>query len=216
MKYDLIKPLKGPGLLLFAALILFNLSCYPDRPEYVEEYDVVYTNYSPSFDFENTYNYALPDSVLFLDDNREPDDSPEFIEAKFGDAILSNLRQNLNARGWTEVEEDAGPQLIVLPSAFDQTFLYGYSGGYWCWYYPGCFPGWGWGYPGYSPGYVTGYKTGTVLVQITDPGDIRNEEVPVIWTATLNGLLQGSDSNIIGRIDGNLDQAFTQPPFDNN
>jgi hypothetical protein len=196
-----------PGLL---ALLL--TSCYPDQPEFVEEYDVVYTNYSPDYDFNTSYTYSLPDRVLLIDEDRDPGDPPEFIDDQFSDAILDNLRKNFNAQGWTEVDEDDDPERIILASAFDTTFAYFYNPGYWCWYYP-C---WGWGYPGYNPGYVTGYQTGTVLVQMTDPNGVQNNEVPVIWTGTLNGLLQGSDANIIGRIDRNLDQAFDQPPFANN
>ncbi|MFZ9003609.1 MAG: DUF4136 domain-containing protein [Robiginitalea sp.] len=193
-----------------AALFLLLLGCYPEQPEYVEEYDVVYTNYSPDFNFSDSYTFSLPEGVLLLDDDRGPDDPPEFIDDTFGDVILDNIRQNLTAEGWTEVDEEADPDLVILPSAFETQFLYFYDPGYWCWYYP-C---WGWWYPGYAPGYVSGYKTGTVLIQITDPNGVQNEEVPVVWTGVLNGLLQGSDANIIGRIDRNLDQAFTQPPFD--
>ena len=202
---------KGMGLVKAApvALFLLLLGCYPEQPQYVEEYDVVYTNYAPEFNFNNTYTYSLPEGVLLLDDSRGPDDPPEFIDSKFGDVILENIRQNLDAKGWTEVDEAAGPDIVILPSAFDTQFVYFYDPGYWCWYYP-C---WGWWYPGYAPGYVTGYTTGTVLVQMTDPNGVQNDEVPVVWTAAINGLLQGSDSNIIGRIDRNLDQAFTQPPF---
>jgi hypothetical protein len=201
---------KGFLLAAPAALMLLILGCYPEQPEFVEEYDIVYTNYAPDFNFSNDYTFSLPDSVLLLDDNRGPEDPPEFIEDIFGDPILATIRQNLIAEGWTEVDEDANPDLVVLPSAFDTEFLYFYDPGYWCWYYP-C---WGWWYPGYRPGYVSGYKTGTVLIQITDPNGVVNEEVPVIWTGALNGLLQGSDANIVGRIERNLDQAFTQPPFD--
>ena len=196
-----------PGL-----VVLLLMGCYPDQPEFVEEYDVVYTNYSPEYDFNTDYTYSLPDGVLLIDEDRDPSDPPEFIEDQFGDAILSNLRQNLNAQGWTEVDDPEDAERVILASAFDTTFIYYYNPGYWCWYYP-C---WGWGYPGYNPGYVTGYQTGTVLVQMTDPNGVQNNEVPVIWTGTLNGLLQGSDANIIGRIDRNLDQAFDQPPFANN
>ena len=202
---------KRMGFVKAAPLVLFVLllGCYPEQPQYVEEYDVVYTNYAPDFNFNNTYTYSLPEGVLVLDDKRGPDDPPEFIDSKFGDVILENIRQNLSANGWTEVDEAAGPDIVILPTAFETDFLYFYDPGYWCWYYP-C---WGWWYPGYAPGYVTGYTTGTVLVQMTDPNGVQNDEVPVVWTAAINGLLQGSDANIIGRIDQNLDQAFTQPPF---
>ena len=193
-----------------AALMLLLLGCYPGQPEFVDEYDIVYTNYSPDFDFSEDYSYSLPDGVLVLDDDRGPDDPPEFVDPTFGDPILDGIRQNLNALGWTEVDEEDDPDLVILPSAFDTDFLYFYNPGYWCWYYP-C---WGWGYPGYSPGYVTGYTTGTVLMQMTDPNGVVNDEVPVVWLGAINGLLQGSDANIISRINSNVDQAFAQPPFD--
>jgi len=208
--WTFIKRRKGFLLAAPAALMLLILGCYPEQPEFVEEYDIVYTNYAPDFNFSDDYTFSLPDSVLLLDDNRGPEDPPEFVENIFGDPILATIRQNLIDEGWTEVDEDADPDLVVLPSAFDTEFLYFYDPGYWCWYYP-C---WGWWYPGYRPGYVSGYRTGTVLIQITDPNGVVNEEVPVIWTGALNGLLQGSDANIVGRIERNLDQAFTQPPFD--
>ena len=201
----------GP-LQIFCMLFLFA-GCYPDQPEYVEEYDTSYTNYSSDFDFSVSRTYSLPDRVILIGDQSFSDNDPEYISDIFGDVILSNLRQNLNSAGWTEVSEDNSPEVVILPSAFDETFLYYYDFGYWGWYYPGYFPGWGWYYPGYSPGFVSGYRVGTVLVQMTYPSEIENEEIPVVWVATFNGLLEGSDRGISERIDRNLDQAFSHPPF---
>ncbi len=191
------------------ALFLTLSGCYPGQPEFVEEYDVVYTNYQPDFNFSSNYTYTLPDGVLIIND-RDPEAEPEFLDPVFGDVILNNIRQNLDTQGWQEVGVNQNPDVVVLPTAFDTDFLYFYNPGYWCWYYP-C---WGWGYPGYSPGYVGGYSTGTVLIQMTFPSGVENDEVPVIWLGSFNGLLQGSDSNLVNRIDKNLNQAFSQPPFD--
>ncbi len=210
MKYKtLLEFTKRIQIMAPAALAVLLMGCYPGQPEFVEEYDVVYTNYQPDFNFSNNYTYSLPDGVLLLDD-RDPDEEPEFIDPVFGDVILSKIQEHLNAEGWTEVDEDDDPDLVILPSAFDTDFLYFYDPGYWCWYYP-C---WGWGYPGYAPGYISGYTTGTVLIQMTDPNGVLNDEVPVVWVGAINGLLQGSDANIISRINTNIDQAFSQPPFD--
>lgn len=197
------------GIISMAFLITL-MGCYPDEPEYVEEYDIAYSNYSPDFNFSDSYTYSLPAGVLTIDDNRDPEDPPEFIDDVFGDPILERIRENLNAEGWTEVSEDANPDLIVLPSAFETEFLYFYNPDYWCWYYS-C---WDWWYPGYFPGYVSGFRTGTVLIQMADPNGVENDDVPVVWVGALNGLLQGSNNNTIGRIERNLDQVFSQPPFD--
>jgi len=196
-------------------LIFTVMGCYPDQPEYVEEYDVAYSNYDSDFNFSTTYTYSLPDRVIRIDDAIFDNGEPEYLDDIFADAILNNVRSNLNTLGWTEVDEDSDPDIVVLPSAFDETFLYTYNPGYWGWYYPGYYPGWGWFYP-YTPSYVGGYTTGTVLLQMTVPSQITDDdEVPVVWVAAFNGLLQGSDSYISGRIDSNLDQVFTHPPFNN-
>lgn len=197
------------------SILIITTGCYPDQPERVEEYDVAYTNYSTEFDFGPARTYSLPDRVVLIDDeNFDDGEEPEYLDDLFSSTILDGIRGNMNSIGWTEVSEDASPEIVILPSAFDQTFLYYYDIGYWDWYYPGFFPGWGWYYP-YSPGYVSGYTTGTVLVQMTIPSEAEGQEVPVIWVGALNGLLEGSDRNISERISTNLDQAFSQPPFNN-
>lgn len=198
---------------LFVLFILFGFGCYPGGPEYVDELDVVYTNYDESFNFVDTYTYSLPPGVIDINERVSANDPPEFIDDEFGNAILNEVRANMNALGWTEVDEDENPDIIMLASAFSTSTYYYYDPGWWWWYYPGYAPGWGWGYPGYFPGYVTGYTTGTVLIQMTDPNAISGDEVPVVWTCAFNGLLQGSDANIISRIESNIDQAFTHNPF---
>ena len=189
------------------------ISCYPNESDNVEDFDLVYTNYSSEFDFQDQYTYSLPEDVIKLDDDLDEDEPPEFIDDNFSDAIINKIRENLNANGWQEVDENQNPDIVVLPTAFDQSFLYYYNPGYWGWYYPGYFPGWGWYYPGYSPGYVSGFKTGTVLIQMTRPNEIQDNQVPVVWIGALNGLLQGSDAYIISRIDEGIDQEFSHPPF---
>ena len=200
-------------MLLF--LSAFFSGCYPDQPDRVEEYDVTYTNYSTEYDFSIPRTYSLPERVVLVQEDRLRDNDPEFLNDIYADAILEELKTNLDALGWTRVPESESPEIVILPSAFDQTFLYYYNFGYWDWYYPGYFPGWGWYYPGYSPGYISGYRVGTVLVQMTLPSEIEDEQVPVIWVATFNGLLEGSERFISERISRNLDQAFSHPPFNN-
>lgn len=192
--------------------LLLMPGCYPGGAEFVEELDVVYTNYDPEFNFSTSYTYALPPGVADIGEE-SLNGTPEYIDEALGNAILNDLRENLTALGWTETTEDEDPDLIILASAFSSTTYYFYDPGYWGGFYPGFTPGWGWVYPGYSPAVVSSYTTGTVIIQMTEPGSINGNQVPVIWTATLNGLLQGSEANIISRIDVNIDQAFNHPPF---
>ncbi|MDO6761446.1 DUF4136 domain-containing protein [Tamlana sp. 2_MG-2023] len=193
-------------------MCLLVFGCYPEGGEYVEDYDALYTNYDPEFDFGATYTYSIPDKVLDLDESSEGD--AVYIDQPYSSAILETLISNLNALGWTKVAPE-NADVVLVTGAFDDTYI-AYNPWWWDWYYPWYGPGWGWYYPGYSPGYVSGYSTGSVIVQMTYPdGTSADDEVPVVWLGALNGLLQGGQNNIISRVTSNLDQAFNQPPFNN-
>lgn len=199
--------------LVISLFVILLAGCYPQGPDFVDELDAVYTNYDPSFNFDQAYTYSLPDGVLDINDSDlDPPGQPAYIDSKFGNAILDEIRANLDGMGWTEVDIDNQPELIILAAAFTVTNIY-YDPGWWGGYYPGWGPGWGWGYPGYGPGYVSGYTTGTAIIQMTDPNNIVEDEVPVRWLSAFNGMVSGSDSYIISRIESNIDQAFEHSPF---
>ncbi len=193
-------------------------SCYPGGAEFVDELDVVYTNYNPDFDFTQQNTFSLPDSVVEIDDDdfiNANGDSPEFIDPIHGDIILAQIRKNMTDRGWTEVDKNDDPDVVLLPSVSTEINLfYYYDWGYWGWWYPGWGPGWGWWYPGYYPPMVSGYRSGSLLIQMTYPdGTGANETIPVEWTAVVNGLLEGSTVSLNDRLKQTIDQAFEQSPY---
>ncbi|GAA0879378.1 DUF4136 domain-containing protein [Algoriphagus jejuensis] len=198
------------GLLLVSGLI----ACSPEGATFVEEQDVVYTNYNPAFDFKSQSTYSLPDEVISISNGGIAGDSevPEFLPPQFANPILATLRSNMNALGYREVDESASPDIVLLPSALQTTEVYYYyDWWYWNWYYPG--GGGGWYYPGYYPPTVTAVRSGSVFVQMTNPKDVSgSNEVAVNWIAIVNGLLEG-EGNGADRIDRTLDQAFTQSPY---
>src|SRR5579872_598771 len=49
-------------LTLLASSIL--VGCYPKGPENYTDFDLVYTNFSDSFDFAQLKTFALPDSII--------------------------------------------------------------------------------------------------------------------------------------------------------
>lgn len=219
------KPIKA-----FCAVVLAFLgSCYPEGPEYVEELDAVYTNYDPEFNFSDHNTYAMPDSIILINEQNfvviDGDDTPEFVDPAYANVILSQIRDNMTANGWTEVENTDDPDVILLVSATRTTNLYyNYDWRYWDWWYPGAFSGYGWYYPnyfpgygygrGYRPGYVSGYRSGTLLIQMAQPSEAGvNNNVPVAWMSVINGLLEGSTANINNRLVQTIDQAFEQSPY---
>ncbi len=195
-----------------AAALLFT-GCYPREAEYIDEYDLVLTNYSPTFDFTTALTYSLPDSVVKITGSAMEGERPEMVAAVYGDQVLQQIRQNMNSRGWTEVELVEEPDVTVLPSVFTSTYVsYYYPYDYWGWYYPYG----GWYYPGYYPTYVT-YTTGTVLMQMAVPTvDGITGNSAIVWTAGLNGVAEGSSSGLVTRVNKGIDQAFDQSSYLNH
>ncbi|HRH69463.1 MAG TPA: DUF4136 domain-containing protein [Flavobacteriales bacterium] len=187
--------------------------CYPGGPEYIDEYDLVYTDYSSTVDFKAKNTYSLPDSVIKLSGDLVEGERPEMVSPVYANEILGKIRDNMNSYGWTEVDATESPDVVILPSAIvvTNTTVY-YPGYYWGWYYP--YYGYGWYYPGYYPPTVTSYTTGSLFIQMTNPNEPgATDNIPVEWIAVFNGLLEGSTSGLVTRIDRAVDQAFKQSPY---
>jgi len=211
--------IKLTRLLGILSLVLIS-GCYPKGAEFIDDLDLVYTNYSSSFDFSSKTTYAIPDSVIKITgdifSDPDGDHKPSFLGPASAAAILDKINQNMVSNGWTEVNKFSNPDVIVLVSTVTTTNVYWYyDWWYWGWYYPGWYPGWGWYYPGYYPPYVTGYKSGSVFIQMVDAKAVAagTENVPVIWSCILNGLAEGGTSSITARVQGMIDKAFAQSPY---
>ncbi|MCX2743935.1 DUF4136 domain-containing protein [Mangrovivirga sp. M17] len=198
-------------------LTISFISCQPGGAEYVSDLDVVLTDYDDQFDFNSVNTYAIPDEIVEIESNDPGNgDQPDFLDPVFAEPILNKINENMQNNGWQRVDEDQNPDVVVFPSYTTTTNLfYYYDWWYWDWWYPGYGPGWGWWYP--YPPVVTGYTTGSVLIQMTDANNtILNDQIPVLWTMIVNGLLQGSNASIIQRINTSIDQGFEQSPYLNN
>jgi len=197
----------------FAILLsLFILSgCYPQGPEYIEDLDLVITNHDVAFDFKKYKTFSLPDRIVKITGNLTEGEDPEFVNDGTAALILDRIRENMETYGWTEVGETQEPDMIILPSAMQSTTLvYYYDYYYWDWYYP--YYWWGWYYP--YPIYGGSYTSGSVFLQMTYPDGITAaDNIPVVWSSILNGLLEGSTSEVNSRISKSIDQAFDQSPY---
>lgn len=210
--------IKFPRLLGVLSLILLG-GCYPKGAEYVEELDLVYTNHDDQFNFGSKTTFAIPDSVIEITGQafEDPDGNhmPDFLPAASAQVIVDQLRQNMTSYGWTEVNKNNHPDVILLPSVSTTVNLYYYyDWWYWGWYYPGWYPGWGWYYPGYYPPYITGYRSGSLFVQMIDhSAAISDGTIGVKWSCIINGLAEGGSSNIASRVQNSIDKAFAQSPY---
>ena len=209
-------------LIQLIAIVIFSLSsCYPDNFSAVSELDIVVTFYDEDADFTANKTYSLPDSVVVIDSLTGQDDT-----GKFDDAILEQIRENLEALGYVEETdpENNPPDVLVLASR-SVNQRHGVAPippwwGWWGWYpwwgpFPPVGPGWGPWYPWWGGAVVVSFDIGTLVIEMFDVSEIDESEqrLPAIWLGGVNGLLDGSDAAINARITTSIDQAFDQSPY---
>jgi hypothetical protein len=88
------------------AIGLLVNACYPGGAEYVDQVDLVYTNYNPDFNFSALSTFTLPDSIPFVDDDSRGN-KIEFLDEPYRSTILSNLRTQMESRGYTYVDNNS-------------------------------------------------------------------------------------------------------------
>lgn len=200
-------------------LIAALAGCEPEGPQALEDLDLVYTNYSTDFNFKTQKTFSLPDSIIKIngDEFKDPDGDgkPQFLSDTYAKPILARIKSNMADYGWTLVGKNSNPDVVLLPSSMTTTNMYYYyDWWYWDWWYPG-WHDWGWWYPGiYYPVAATGYRSGSVFIQMVDhKAALQSDNAPVVWSAILNGLAEGSTTNINNRLQKSIDKAFAQSPY---
>jgi len=204
--------------LLWTTMIVSLGSCYPDGAEFVDELDIAATNFDETFDFSSVRTYYMPDSIVRITDEDDP--NPPDLSPDEDQILLDRIATNFQNIGYTRLDEASQAQadvVILVNAVTTQTVVIWWD--YWGWwpgwgyYPPGYGPGWGWGYPwgGYS-GYS--YTTGSLIVQLVDPANPEpGDLIPVEWSGVVNGLAQGSNQYIISRGVAGIDQLFAQSPY---
>jgi len=204
-------------LAALAATAAAVAACYPDDISSTEELDTVTTLYDKQHDFGAGVTYALPDTVVFIDEDGTAGDDESDVSHQYDDQIIASIRENLNAAGYTELTGAAArnADLAVLASSTTATTVGVYYDWWYYWgyypYWPGYAPGWGYGYPPVSVAYA--YSTGTLIMTMIDlkNADVANKSIPVLWIGAVNGVLTGNSS--VARVTNGIDQAFVQSPY---
>jgi hypothetical protein len=206
------RSIRGVVGLAFAAA-----ACYPGRSvDSTTEFASVTTSFDTEADFATVTRYALPDTVMYVP--RGDDEVPAVTQA----TILAQLREELNALGWTEVVAPSAtnPADVYVGAVITTTLNVYYYWGWWdYWYWYPYWPlGYGassnWYYPPYW--YTYAYTTGTLLISMVDarttsPG-AGPDRVPIIWSAGVNGVLADATTNVAIATAG-IQQAFEQSPY---
>jgi uncharacterized protein DUF4136 len=196
--------------------------CYPGGLETVSQTDLVATFFQKGVDFTAKNTYNMPDSIV---DVGVAAGASSTLDHKYDAQILAKIRSGLQAMGYTRVTTTK-PDVVVIVSAIKVDNYSAWVGYPW-WPYWGWWGGWdaywpccsaasspSWYYP-WSPVVVTGYTSGSLFINMIDPAAVTPEpnQALSIWAAAINGMLEGTDAEILARINTNIDQAFAQSPY---
>lgn len=204
--------MKRTGLLLstiaVGALLISSCRKEPLNDMTEEESRIYVTNYDEQADFTSYKTFSIVDSVAVIS-NRDAKKERTDYDIK----LLASIKANLIAKGYTEVDRNADPDLAVNVSRINSTSTsVGYYPGYWS-AWPGYWdPGY-WGYPGwdyYFPPYysVWQYNEKSVAIDMLDlktPKD--NNQLTAVWNAMLRGTGVWNSANIDTMIKAVFDQS---------
>lgn len=208
--------------IMMISLITFLNGCYPDKIDYLDEYDLAATKYDVDADFSSYATFTVVDTIMHLTEDGE--DDPNF--SRDNDAyVLGLIRDNMRANGYTEIPDadslnPADLVLFVEALSSDYYQYWGYYYDYWGWYggmgWGGYYPGYPW-YPWYPwyPGYVTSYSTGTLLIEMFDSNSFDPEENTIngVWMGVVDGMLSSNSASSKQRLEKQINQLFTQSEY---
>lgn len=217
-KFTLMIPITGIFILAFLS------GCYPDKIDYVDEYDLAATHYDEDVDFSSYHTFSVIDTIVHLTEDGE--DDPNFSR-EHDEFIIDLVRQNMRDLGFTENENPDSlnqPDIILFCEALSSENYSYYYYDYWSWY-----PGWNWWYPGYPgypgypwypsypwyPGYVESYTTGTLMIEMADleSFDPEKRRLGFVWGGLVDGLLVKNSTNTQSRLEKQINQLFIQSPY---
>jgi hypothetical protein len=207
---------------LMMAIMAFSLlgllsGCYPDKIDYVDEYDLAGTMYDEEADFSTFTTFHVIDTVMHVNDDEGDDPN---LDRENDEFILELIRQNMLDLGYLEIANPdslnrSDLELLVSATTTDFYSYYSYWGGYWGWYGWGSY-GWGWGYPGYpwypGGGLYNSYTTGTLIIEMLDTEVTGLDDPPgIVWMGLVDGILTSGSSTT--RLNTQINQVFEQSPY---
>lgn len=220
--YNHMKRTRITLAILSLPLIYVLTGCYPNKIDYVDEYDLAATVHDEEADFSVFTTFSLIDTIVHVTEDGEEDPNLDRSNDRF---ILNELRSNMLDMGYSEIESpdsiDNRPDLLLTVSALSADFYYYYS---WYPYYWGWYPYWPysysgsyywWGYPGWGyPTYGGSYSVGTLVVDMWDTqADPEEDRSGLVWTGVVDGLLSGTTTQSQARLDKQINQLFIQSPY---
>jgi hypothetical protein len=198
------KQIKILLVLIFTAVTsLLITSCYPDYGLTVEDFDIVATFKDDAANFQTYKTYFMPDSIKRLADGAVGSSNTQY-DAQ----ILQEIRNQMTAYGYQTAPEQLADVKLFVGITTSTTYAYypGYWYGYYGWYYP---------WYGYGGGYTYAYSSGSIFLTMFDPDkmDATKQILGAVWSGTLNGVLDDTQSSKLTRTLNGIDKMFNQSPY---
>lgn len=220
-----MKVLKTLTLAILGGIFLNSCYKYPDVSVNNEALDMTITLGDSTHDYTQYTYFTVEDTIRLVKlVNGDQIESDSILPAADAAHIMGELRQKMEAYGYTYTTDTSLVDLVLVAHAMDITQegsgLDCYYPGYWWGYYP---PGWGWGgYPGYGyPWYGGGCysysyfsRKGTVVWDLFDRKNFDGQTLQSIWVGAVVGVLNESGNlNKFTRIDRGINEAFIQSRY---
>jgi hypothetical protein len=218
------------GSTLLAAIAVVGVfgamaACSDDNDIIIPAGSVV-TFADSSFDFTTLHTFALADTVAHLTNIGV---NPVATTTAFDQTILSQVRADLLARGYTEVAEPSAtrPDFVVLTgvSASDNYnafitsnwFTYWGVSPVWTWLPGGVDPSWTIIYPWFNPGSVVTFQRSSLIVTIVPTTVVVNpliaqKEIRAVWAGVATSLL-GQENITQTNVQNAINIMFQQSPY---
>ena len=196
-------------------------ACYPGEIEGVIEPDVVLTAFDPLASFDSYATYAMPDTIVRVDDRGSTFAPDPDLDQQILDAVATEL----TALGYTRIPDDSptAPDVTVLLTVNEAEIPF-WSNDLW-WTYWGWYPGWATWHPEWSAGWRLQYpwaetypgvrRPGTLVVSMIDADQpvTDSQSIPVVWAGAIDALFTGTQASVISRFQGLIRRAFDQSPY---
>jgi hypothetical protein len=184
--------------------------------------DVVLTFRDTTFNFNSLRTFAMPDTVVHF----SPLTGTPLPVSRANDRVaLDRTRQNLLARGYTEVADPATtrPDFVMLVGATASEHHNAWVGYPWFGVW-GFYPGWGWFAPGFTNDWtivypwfpavgVTSYERGTLILDLIPTVTVNPQarSIRSAWAGVATGILDGTHTATT--IEVAIDRMFVLSPY---
>jgi hypothetical protein len=198
-------------LIAFVGALVSACSWGPGGLDETRDQILTIAHKTDAVDFTKFSSFAITDSITVVNDG---------MKVRLNDAtanlIIAQVVRNMNLYGYTQVQADENPDLLVDLAYIQKTNTYMYPGYWsdwdWWWDWNG-YPWWGWDpyYPYQMPAFVSSYTTGSVVIEVADVVNVATEStVPVVWHGLVREILNGSHTQ--QELLSSIDEVFAILP----